>query len=364
VTALAHAHPVADRRSAAVGRRWLWWSAPAMALSCVALVGLVPSVMGTSWRDVIGALQGVDALWLLVLAATWWGGLCSHSLVLTASLPGLSSRRAIGLNLAGSAVGNTLPLGGAISVGITSSMVRSWGFGTRALGAFLTVSTVANLVVRLVAGTAGLLWLTVSLHAAAGAATTGWLALLVLLCLLVAAGCLASDRTAATVGATLGRSAGRLRAWLRPRSLDSIDLRATSALAGVRVRRLVLRLVLRSWPRLGSGMVAYVALLAVLLDLALRSLGSDVRWPVVLATVAVERLVTAVPVTPGGVGIAELALTSCLVLGGAPAADAAAAALLYRVFTYAIEIPLGLLVAGVWGWARLRYPQSMTRRTA
>jgi uncharacterized protein (TIRG00374 family) len=130
------------------------------------------------------------------------------------------------------------------------------------------------------------------------------------------------------------------------------------------VRRLVLRLVLRSWPRLGFGMVAYVALLAVLLDLSLRSLGSDVRWPVALATVAVERLVTAVPVTPGGVGIAELALTSCLVLGGAPAAEAAAAALLYRVFTYAIEIPLGLLVAGVWGWARLRYPQSMTRRTA
>jgi uncharacterized membrane protein YbhN (UPF0104 family) len=365
VTALAHPHPVVtDPRGGMAGRCWLWWSAPAMALTCVALVALVPSVMGTSWPDVVGALQGIDALWLLVLAAAWWGGLCSHSLVLTASLPGLSSRRAIGLNLAGSAVGNALPFGGAISVGVTSSMVRSWGFGTRALGAFLTVSTVANLVVRLVAGTAGLLWLTVSLHAAAGAVTTGWLAAVVLLCLLLAAGCLASDRAAATVGATIGRSAGRLRARLRPRPLGSVDLGATSALTGIRVRRLVLRLLLRSWPRLGFGMVAYVALLAVLLDLSLRSLGSDVRWPVVLATVAVERLVTAVPVTPGGVGIAELALTSCLVLGGAPAAEAAAAALLYRVFTYVIEIPLGLLVAGIWGWTRVRYPHGMTRRTA
>jgi uncharacterized membrane protein YbhN (UPF0104 family) len=335
-----------------------------MALSCVALVAFVPAVMGTSWRDVIDALRGIDALWLLVLAAAWWSGLCSHSLVLTASLPGLSSRRAIGLNLAGSAVGNALPFGGAISVGVTSSMVRSWGFGTRALGAFLTVSTVANLVVRLVAGVAGLLWLTLTLHAVAGAATTGWLAAVVLTLLLVAAGCLASDRAAATVAATIGRSAGRVRARLHPGSLGSADLGATSALTGIRLRRQVLRLVMRSWRRLGFGMVAYVLLLGLLLELALRSLGTVVPWPVVLATVAVERLVTAVPVTPGGVGIAELALTSCLVLAGAPAADAAAAALLYRVFTYVIEIPLGLLVTGVWGWGRFRYPHGVVRGAA
>jgi uncharacterized protein (TIRG00374 family) len=121
---------------------------------------------------------------------------------------------------------------------------------------------------------------------------------------------------------------------------------------------------MRSWRRLGFGMVACVLLLGLLLELALRSLGTVVPWPVVLATVAVERLVTAVPVTPGGVGIAELALTSCLVLAGAPAADAAAAALLYRVFTYLIEIPLGLLVTGVWGWGRFRYPHGVVRGAA
>jgi len=42
------------------------------------------------------------------------------------------------------------------------------------------------------------------------------------------------------------------------------------------------------------------------------------------------------------------------VLGGAPPADAAAGALVYRVFTYFIEIPLGLAVTGVWGLARWR----------
>ena len=72
-----------------------------MTLLCVALVALVPSSSGSSWRPVLNELRGLDARWVLVLTVAWWAGLCSHSFVLTASLPGLTSRRAIGLNLAG-----------------------------------------------------------------------------------------------------------------------------------------------------------------------------------------------------------------------------------------------------------------------
>jgi putative heme transporter len=320
-----------------------------MTLLCVALVALVPSSSGSSWRPVLNELRGLDARWVLVLTVAWWAGLCSHSFVLTASLPGLTSRRAIGLNLAGSAVANAVPLGGALSMAVTSSMVSSWGFGTGALGAFLTVSTVANLLVRLVSGAAGLLWLTVALHGAAGAGTAGWLALSVLACLAGVGACLLNDRTAASVGATWTHLLRRAR-----RSDLGAVRRPADGLAGIRVRRRVLRLVARSWARLSLGMVVYVVLLGLLLDLALHALGSPMPWPLVLATVAVERLVTAIPVTPGGVGIAELTLTACLVLGGAPPADAAAGALVYRVFTYFIEIPLGLAVTGVWGLARWR----------
>ena len=66
-----------------------------------------------------------------LLAGVWLAGLWVHTLALTAAMPGLSSRRALFLNLTGSSVSNLLPLGGAAGTVVNYSMSRSWGF-TRA----------------------------------------------------------------------------------------------------------------------------------------------------------------------------------------------------------------------------------------
>jgi putative heme transporter len=49
------------------------------------------------------------------------------------------------------------------------------------------------------------------------------------------------------------------------------------------------------------------------------------------------------PITPGGVGVVELTYIAGLVLaGGSPIrAQAVAAALLFRLLTYVLQIPLG-----------------------
>jgi uncharacterized membrane protein YbhN (UPF0104 family) len=68
----------------------------------------------------------------------------------------------------------------------------------------------------------------------------------------------------------------------------------------------------------------------------------------VLAGYAVDRVLTLAVLTPGGAGVAETGIAATLVtLGGAPAVMAAAV-LLYRGFTFALEIPVG----GAWlaGW--------------
>jgi uncharacterized membrane protein YbhN (UPF0104 family) len=67
----------------------------------------------------------------------------------------------------------------------------------------------------------------------------------------------------------------------------------------------------------------------------------------VCAAVGLERLLTAVPVTPGGSGVAELGLVAVLAAGAGPTAApaAAAGALLYRVFTYLLEVPVGAPLA-------------------
>ena len=72
-----------------------------------------------------------------------------------------------------------------------------------------------------------------------------------------------------------------------------------------------------------------------------------------LAAYAVERLLTLVPITPGGVGVVETAATTVLVGFGADPVGALAGVILFRVFSYLIEIPLGAVVTAAW-FARSR----------
>lgn len=69
-----------------------------------------------------------------------------------------------------------------------------------------------------------------------------------------------------------------------------------------------------------------------------------------LATFAFVRLLPALPVTPGGIGVVELALTSmlCAGLDGPTAAKATAAVLLFRTITYLLPIPLGAAAYLTW----------------
>jgi uncharacterized protein (TIRG00374 family) len=87
-----------------------------------------------------------------------------------------------------------------------------------------------------------------------------------------------------------------------------------------------------------------VSLFIVLL-LTLRHLGvsqQDVSWIEVLAVFAFARLLTAVPLTPGGLGLVEFTLIAGLVAAGGPRPEVAAAVLLFRALTYVLPIPIGL----------------------
>jgi uncharacterized protein (TIRG00374 family) len=76
----------------------------------------------------------------------------------------------------------------------------------------------------------------------------------------------------------------------------------------------------------------------------------QVSWQASLAAFAVVRLMTVLPLTPGGLGIVELGLTAPLIagLGSGASARVAAAVLLYRALTYLPSLPLGALAFAWW----------------
>jgi len=296
---------------------------------------------------------GTLALFAIWNTVTYW-------FVLNAALPGSTLSQNALVNQASTAVSNTLPAGGAFGVAVTYAMYSSFGLGVGAVTLAILVTGIWNNVVKF-----GLPIIALGLLALTGDAT-GPLLVAALIGLAALAGAivlgvlvLASDRLAAKVGAGLARVAAPVLRLLRrhpPRDWDA---------AAVRGRARVIDLLRGRWLVLTvATLVSHLSLFLVLL-VALRHVGvseDEVSWIQVLAAFSFGRLVTALPITPGGLGVVELALTGALVAAGGEAAPVAAAVLVYRALTFLPPIVFGGPAYLIW--RRTRHPDPVPERSA
>jgi len=95
-------------------------------------------------------------------------------------------------------------------------------------------------------------------------------------------------------------------------------------------------------------MLAYLALQGVLLWACVHVLGGSLGLVVVAAALAVDRLLTMVPITPAGAGVVEAGTVAVLVALGVDPVLATSTVLVYRVFTFLLEIPVGGAALVVW----------------
>jgi uncharacterized protein (TIRG00374 family) len=127
----------------------------------------------------------------------------------------------------------------------------------------------------------------------------------------------------------------------------------------VRFRGETVDLLARRWHVITlAAFAGHLTVFGVLL-VCLRATGvpsSEVTWVEAMAAWGLVRLLTAVPITPGGVGIVELGLSSALVGFGAGNAEAVAAVLLYRVLTVVPTLVLGAMLGLTW--RRHRAPET------
>ena len=88
-----------------------------------------------------------------------------------------------------------------------------------------------------------------------------------------------------------------------------------------------------------------------MLLLSLRHVGvseAEVSTAQLLAVFAFGRLLSTVPITPGGLGVIELGYIGGLVAAGGAKPDVVAGVLLFRVLTYGIQIPIGGVTYLIW----------------
>ena len=315
-----------------------------IALGGALLVGVLPAMadFGEVW-DAIQSLTWLETT-SLFFAAAW--NIITYQLIIMAALPGLTMVRAFVVGQISTAVTNTLPAGSAIGVGVTYAMFSSFGFGTGSIAIASVVTGVWNTFVKLALPVVALALLTFQGRGNAAlrsASLTGVAVMIGAIALLTLI--MSNERSARWTGKRIGAIASRL---VRPFKRGPFQQWGTGL---VRFRSQSIDLLRRRWHLITLATVASHLSLFALLLMSLRHMGvsaDTITAAEALAAFAVVRLVTAIPITPGNLGIVEVGLTAALVVAGGEETLVVAAVLIYRALSYLLQVPLGLMAYIIW----------------
>ena len=295
--------------------------------------------------DTITAMTGME-IGSLVAFGVW--NLITYWFVLTAALPGLRLREAAVVNQASTAVSNTLPGGGVIGVGVSIAMLTSWGFTIGSIGRSAVVTGIWNNFVKLGMPVLALALLALDGELTPARVTAAAVGIIVLISAVVLFGLLLrSDRLARAIGRGVGHVVNWGRKLLRKEPMEGWGERSSD------FRTDTIGLLRHRWLWLTvATLLSHISLYLVLL-VALRHVGvsqEELSWIAVLAAFAFVRLISALPLTPGGVGVVELGYAAVLTIGldDITSAQVVAAILVFRAVTYLLPIPLGLISYVIW----------------
>jgi uncharacterized membrane protein YbhN (UPF0104 family) len=345
-----------------------------LVISLVIVVGIFAVILpkiasyASVWRT-IGSLSWAEVLTLLGATVL---NLFMYWFQMMAAMPGLTLWQAAVNNQSSTTIADILPGGGWIAVGMAYTMFRSWGFTGSEIALVLTTTGIWNSFLKLALPVVALGLLAVTGRATRALLIPSLVGVVVLAgCLVLLAMALAREEFARAAGGGLGR------AWSWALSLFNKPPIEWGDSAG-RLRAQTIKLLARRWPALTvTTVVSHLALWFVLY-LSLRHVGvsgHEITAIQVLAVFAFGRLLSAAPITPGGVGVVELALIGGLYAAGHTHADVSldvfkaqvtAAVLMFRALTYGLQIPLGGFTYLIWqrkkSWRRAPPDEPVTER--
>jgi uncharacterized protein (TIRG00374 family) len=323
-------------------RRTIFW----LAVSAISLYLVAPSVIETlgSWRQI----ERIGWAWLGVMAALQAGTLaCLWALQRVA----LRARwqPVIASQLAGNALAKVAPGGGAMGSALQYRMLVATGSPGGQVIAGLTASNLLVFAVVLALPVFSLPSIVRGgvQHNLLNAAAVG----LVVFVVMFAGGAvlLSTDRPLLWIGRVIQRARNRLRRRSEP--LERLPERLLAE------RDRIVATLGPRWKRALAAAIGRWALDFGSLLAALKALDALPRPGLVLLAFCAAQVLAQIPVTPGGLGFVEAGLTATLTLTGVAAGTAVIATFAYRLFSYWLQLPLGLV-----GLALQRAPVASARR--
>lgn len=287
-----------------------------------------------SWSQV-GLLAGATVLNLATYAPPW-----------QAALPGIRFRQAFVLTQASTASTYVLPGGAAVGMGVSFGMLRGWGFTGRPVTLALALTGIWNQFAALAFPIVALALLTLSKEQNPLLQTVAFIGVAILI--VSASGFavgLTSDRLAKWVGNTAAHIVTKLLRFIRRGPVK------WNGASFVSFRHEAVGLLKRRWHVLTLAVLAGQLTVFLVFLVSLRVLDvstGEVTAIEAFAAWSLARLLGSIPITPGGLGIVEVGLTTALVGFGGKNAEVVAAVLVYRFLTMVPTLVLGLLAAATW----------------
>jgi uncharacterized protein (TIRG00374 family) len=311
-------------------------------ITALVLYGVAPAVL-----EVFGAFDEINRIqpwWWAAMVAAQAGGLISFWEVQRVALHTREWFAVATSNLSSGAVGRVIPGGAAAAAALQYQMLVRGGIGGAAAatgltaGSLLLVATLAALpLLALPAVIGGVHVPRTLLHATL--IGLGFFAALFALGFVL----MRSDRAIDRVG--------RAAIWVR----SKLPGREAPDDLGEKLheqRNLVRSALGEHWMlalagAAGRWLFDFLTLLA-----ALSAVGAHPRLSLALIAYCTAQLLAQFPLTPGGLGVVEAGMTGTLVLIGVSSGAAALATLAYRLLSYWLQLPAGLV-----GWIlhRRRY---------
>ena len=299
-----------------------------------------------NYGDVWAQVKTLSWEWILVLLGSVVLNMATFAPPWMAALPGLGFWSAETVTQASTASTYLAPGGPAVGIGISAAMLFAWGFRADEVALAVTLTGIWNQLAILGFPTVALALLTLT-HGDATALQS--IATIGLVVFVVVAGGFALALSSAGMARRIGDIAARIVNWtLRIVRRGPVGWDGESL---ARFRGRAIGLLRRRWHVLTLATIAGQLTVFLVLLACLRALGVDAGEVTVIEAFAgwsLARVLGSIPITPGGLGLVELGLTTVLVGFGGNRAGVVAAVLVYRFLTIVPTLVLGAAAAATW----------------
>jgi uncharacterized protein (TIRG00374 family) len=340
-------HSLTDLPTPPRPSRWrILWRILLLLVAAIALYGLAPQLLDVA--DQVPELRTIRWPWFIVMLVLQAASLGCLWRLIRIALPGVTWFVAATSQLSANAVSKIVPGGAAIGAALSYRMLSVSGVLPGSAASALTATGLLSAWVLFALPFFALLASLIGSPVPRGMTHVAWGgAALFLFMFAIGVVVVRTTRPLEVVGrgiersarwvlARFGRTSGITAEGLvaqRDEIVTSLGSRWTAALAAT----------------IGNWLFDYLSLVAALL-----AVGSRPRLSLVLLAFAVSAVLAMIPITPGGLGFVEAGLTAMLILAGVPANDALLATLAYRVVSYWLPLPAGVIAYALF---RHRYGQ-------